>query len=939
MPRSLLASFLLFAALSPGLALAAVSADAPFEARLATDSVDLAPGAQGELVVRFDVLDKHFLYRDMSAVGGATVGPVTVGEGAFPKGLTKYDAVSESEREIFEQGFEVRVPVSVGAGAAAGTHTVAIPVKYQGCNKPENYCLFPVKTELKATVRVTGKAKASLLDLLVGTAHAGGGSSRPAEPPVDFSDLQASAEVQEIGADEEEHPVRARLLADRTALTPGESIRLAVHLTPKENWHTYWKSPGDIGLPTKIRWTLPEGAEAGPFEFPVPERFDQEGIISYGYDGPVLFFSEVSLPAELAGAEATVEAHAEWLVCEIMCIRGEARLAMTLPVGPSEGTKYAALMDHYAGQHPTPALALEGVAVEAAVSASAVRPEEVFQVALRLTPTSDQKITISQKAGTWPAFTPIVRLNGMINETKVESFEDGAVQVTIEAETFEADELPTTDVLGGLFQFELGGTAMQTEVSLPIVWAAKDAEVLASTSPMFAAKADAAAGLEPAPTEEAAGEASTAVAEAPATQDKSFLWMLMLAFFGGMLLNIMPCVLPVLTMKLYSLIAQVDITPAQRRVAGYAYSAGIVASFLALAAAVVILKTALGQDVLWGFQFQYPPYVAALATIVFAFGLSLFGVFEVPAFGANQAAQASARDGVFGYFLTGVFATLLATPCSAPFLGTGMGFAFSLPTSGILLFFGVAGFGLAFPFLLIAVVPALYKFMPRPGAWMETFKHVMGFSLIATTIWLVDVLAGQVGRDGATGFLAFLFFVAFGAWQIGRFGGPMEEPRRQLLWLGIALANITFGGVKFLDLEFAEPAAIAATSSDCDLDFAEEIPWKPFSEDQVTKLAGTPIFIDFTADWCLTCKVNEKTILATSTVRSAMDELGVCPLKADWTRKDETISTWLQRYGKAGVPFYLVMPADPKAEPIALPEVITPDLVVDAMKKAAGVQS
>ncbi len=934
MLRTPLRWFALLALLLPAPAAAAVDADHPFAVALTTPAIDVAPGGTASVGVRFEVHAQHFLYRDMSAVSAVAAGGISVGEGVFPAGKQKHDTISESTREIYEAGFDVTVPVQVAANAAPGEHRIAIPVKYQGCNKPENYCLFPVKTELTLTVRVAAK-KASLLDLLVGTAHASGGSTRPAEPPVDFSSVPASADVQEAGADEEPHPVRARLLADRTALTPGGTVRLGVHLTPNENWHTYWKSPGDIGLPTKIAWTLPEGATAKPYEYPVPERFEQEGIVSYGYDGPVLFFSEVALPADLPPGEATVAAHAEWLVCEIMCIRGSADLSLTLPVGPSEPSAFAPLFDHHGEQHPTSPLAVTDFAVETAYSASAVRPEEPFRFAVRITPTGGASLALEQKAGTWPGFTPIVSLNGMINETRVETLPGGALQITLEGETFEADELPTTDVLGGLFAVNVGDRVVRTEVSVPVPWAGKDSPVVASTSPLFAARGASAeaAGVAPegAPT---ASPAPAATAEAPPAE-ASLLWMLLLAFFGGVLLNVMPCVLPVLTMKLYSLVAQVDITAAQRRVAGYAYSAGIVASFLALAVAVLITKAALGQDVLWGFQFQYPPYVAALATLVFAFGLSLFGVFEVPAFGANKAAEASAKDGVVGYFLTGVFATLLATPCSAPFLGTGMGFAFSLPSAGILLFFGVAGLGLAFPFLLIAVVPALYRFMPRPGAWMETFKHVMGFSLMATTVWLIDVLAGQVGRDGATGFLAFLFFVSVAAWLLGRFGSALEEPRRQLTVLLISVLVVAGGGWKYLDLDFAEAEAVAATDG-CDVDFTEHIPWQPFSEDQVSRLSGSPVFIDFTADWCLTCKVNEKTILSTDRVRDAMADLGVCPLKADWTRRDSTISDWLQRYGKAGVPFYLVMPSDPGQAPIPLPEVITPDLVIDAMKRAAG---
>ena len=936
MHRPTLRWIALLALLLPSVAAAAVDKDTPFAATLASPALELPPGGSGELVVRFEVHDQHFLYRHMSAVSAVQVDGLSLGEGVFPAGKEKFDSVSEEMKEVFEHDFEVRVDVQVDEAAAPGPRTVKLPVRYQGCNIPKNYCLFPVKTELTATITVAAK-KASLLDELVGSAHAAGTSTRPREPAVDFSGLPASANVQETGADEEPHPVRARLLADRTALTPGATLRLGVHLSPEEGWHTYWKSPGDIGLPTKIRWELPEGASGTPFQFPVPERFDQEGIVSYGYDGPVLFFTEVTLPATLPAGEATVGAHAEWLVCEIMCIRGEADLSLTLPVGPSESTPFAGLMDHYAGQHPVHPTDARGFAIETAFSASAVRPEEAFQLALRLTPTGDRPIKLKQSAGTWPGFTPIVSLNGMINETKVSTLPSGATQIVLLAETFEADKLPTTDLLGGLFQVQVGDELVRTELSVPVPWAKKDAPVLTSTSPLFAGAAAASAG----PNDGASPQSVGAVAgpvdappRAPAGA-AAFLNALLLAFLGGLVLNIMPCVLPVLTMKLYSLVEQVDMSPAHRRTSGYAYTAGILVSFVGLAVAVVVMKVVLGKSVLWGFQFQNTTYVAVLTSIVFTFGLSLFGVFEVPALGANSAAQASAKDGVVGYFLTGVFATLLATPCSAPFLTPAMGFAFSLPGAQIVVFFLAVGLGLAFPFLLIAVVPALYRFLPRPGAWMESFKHVMGFLLMATTLWLVDVLAGAVGRDGATGFLAFLFFIAFGAWMLGRFGGPAEEPRRQIFVLALAALVVALGGHFWLDLERAAPVA-AALTDDCDGDFSEEIPWQPFSEAQVERFKGKPIFIDFTADWCLTCKANEKGILSKNPVRSTMGELGVCPLKADWSHEDPVISAWLKRHGRAGVPFYLLLPADPSAAPIALPDIITPSLVVAAMKEAAG---
>jgi thiol:disulfide interchange protein DsbD len=407
-----------------------------------------------------------------------------------------------------------------------------------------------------------------------------------------------------------------------------------------------------------------------------------------------------------------------------------------------------------------------------------------------------------------------------------------------------------------------------------------------------------------------------------------------MAFFGGMLLNIMPCVLPVLSLKIYSLVEQQDTGVRERQKAGLGYTIGVLLSFIALGGTVIIMRSVLGLEVGWGYQFQAPEYVIALATLVFVFGLSLFGVFEVPAFGASSMSAAQTKDGMVGHILTGAFATLLATPCSAPFLGTGMGFAFTLPNWGILLFFGVAGLGLAMPFLLIAYVPAMARFLPKPGAWMETFKQFMGFTLMATTVWLIDVLAAQTGTAGASGFLGFLLVVSVGCWVVGRWGGPVATDGAKLRSLLIAVALSVFAGMQFLVTDFAEPEQVDDGNIATDLDFSEEVPWQPFTEDRVAALAGQPVFVDFTADWCLSCKANEKTVLASESVRSAMKAHGVVPLKADWTRRDAVITKWLQRYGKAGVPFYLMIPADPTREHISLPEIITPGIVIDAFERA-----
>ncbi|MEQ1566075.1 MAG: thioredoxin family protein [Myxococcota bacterium] len=745
----------------------------------------------------------------------------------------------------------------------------------------------------------------------------------PPPPPVDFSGLPASAAARGPESNGKPHPVLARLLIDGP-VAPGQTVRVGVHLTQDEGWHTYWKSPGDIGQPTEAAFALLGGpAQATPLAFPIPQRFEQDGMVSFGYDREVLLSTVLTVPATAPAGPTALSADVNWLVCLTSCIPGSVHLEAPLVVGAAADARpYRALFDHYAAQLPVEPSALK---VEYTLSQSAVRPNEPFKAAFVIRPAAGALGALPSTP--WPTFTPIAGgYDWGIGSFDVRSGPDGSVVVVVSGDTYEPEGVPTGQTVGGLVQVEVDGKWIRAEVSGPLPWAAAGAAITPVDHPAFAAAAAPAV-----PAGEKVAIASAAPAPA-ATGAVGLLGNLLLAFVGGLILNVMPCVLPVLTLKLYGLVEQVDITARQRRATGLAYTGGVVASFLALAGLVLLLRAAFGLDVDWGFQFQYPPYVAALATVVFAFGLSLLGVFEIPVVGAAAADGAANREGLMGSFFTGVFATLLATPCSAPFLGSAIAYAFGAPGPVLLTIFTMVGLGLAAPFLLIAFVPALFRFLPRPGSWMDTLKNVLGFTLIGTTVWLVDVLVAQIGADRAVGFLAFLLAVGVGCWIYGRFGGVAESTGRQLATAGIGALVIGAAGYQFLDLEFADEPVCDDGSLAADLTFGEAIPWQAFSEPRVAALAGKPVFVDFTAEWCLTCKVNERTVLETSSVRGAMQELGVVPLKADWTRRDEVITKWLNQHGRAGVPMYLVIPADRGQAPILLPEVITPSMVVDALK-------
>ena len=742
---------------------------------------------------------------------------------------------------------------------------------------------------------------------------------------MDMTGLSKSAISRPTMSNGVPHRVEVRLLSDHQQVSGGETIQLGIWLEQDEEWHTYWKSPGSIGKSTVVNWGFELGSgetaeeidiEVSAQKYPIPSKFDQSGIVSYGYEDFVLLVSTVTLPEVLNSDLLYIKADVEWLVCKESCIPGETSVSLPIEIGnASIASIRAPLFTEIQKQHPSHPLDIKEFAIETVSSVDAILPDSTFSHAIKITPTSDKPLSFDVTKD-WPLFTPITGDWWWINEQRLIRTDDGGLLIQIDGESFESEELPTTDRIGGLIQLQVNDAWISVEIESPLSMVVKDTPIRTIASPLLNSQN----------TEEPVVE----VKETP--QEASMLEALLLAFFGGMLLNIMPCVLPVLSLKLFSLIEQSDITPREQKIAGLSYSGGIVASFLVLALSVIILQSTFGLNVGWGFQFQYPGYVIGLATIVFVFGLSLLGVFEVPAIGANKANELSQKEGWLEYFMIGVFATLLATPCSAPFLGTGIGFAFTLPPAGILLFFAIAGLGLASPFLLVAFVPAFFKVLPQPGAWMETFKQIMGFTLLATTVWLIDVLGSQTGMAGVTGFLSFLTVVSIGAWIFGTWGSVIATSKAQLTSFIIAIALSIAAGFFFLTTEFAEPTIAAELTEQSEMDFSEDIPWQPFSDENIDALKADrkAIFIDFTADWCLSCKVNEKNVLETETIRNAMKEQGIVPVKADWTRRDDTISRWLKEYGKAGVPFYLFIDAKGVAHP--LPEVLTTGIVLDAFK-------
>lgn len=431
-----------------------------------------------------------------------------------------------------------------------------------------------------------------------------------------------------------------------------------------------------------------------------------------------------------------------------------------------------------------------------------------------------------------------------------------------------------------------------------------------------------------------------------------------LALVGGFILNFMPCVLPVISIKVLSFMQQAGDDPKRVFNMGLIFSAGIISAFMCLAALVAGIEAA-GQKIGWGFQFQFPIFLLGMSAIVLVLALSLFGViyFQVSA-GQNEIDKLAQKEGATGTFFKGVLATTLSTPCSAPFLGTALGFAFSQPMWVVALIFFTIGLGMAAPYIVLTAKPEWMRYLPKPGAWMEKFKESMGFLLVATVIWLLWVLAQQVGINAAMSAAGFLTVLSFAVWMCGRFVSLVSDTKRKATVYSIAGATLLAGYVFFLApfpqlLSFSpavqsdEPqpltdlsAGSAAQASNLGgtASSARRIKWQPFTIDTLNEQlkAGKTVVVDFTADWCLTCKVNEATVINTAPVIEKFDALHVVPLRADWTKQDPTISKLLQKFGRSGVPLYVIFPANRPTEPIVLPEVITQGLVLQKLDEAGS---
>lgn len=725
---------------------------------------------------------------------------------------------------------------------------------------------------------------ALLIALLVGLVAGG--------PTFAQSPAQAQAPAQAVVKTDN---VRAELLSEAAAVKPGEPFWVALRQTIRPKWHTYWKNPGDSGLPTEIHWTLPAGAKAEPIVWPAPSLINVGGVINYGYSDDVLLLARITPPADLAGKSFPVTASAEWLVCDDVCIPEEGKFALDLPVAAAAQPANAetrALFDKARRDVPVPSpwparfgLSASGDAT-LVIDAKGLKPETISNIYF------------------YPAEW------GPVAHMATQSAKVGADGIRIPLKKGEAKGA------------KAGGPPESLAGTLVVVEKTADGEHRQAF--------DLVARLDP-----AVASAATAVDG----EKLSLLEALLFALLGGLILNLMPCVFPVLAMKAASFVRLAGHSSAELRRDGLAYTTGVLVSFGLMAAALLAIRSAVGE-VSWGIQFQSPIFSLLIAYLFFVVGLNLSGVFEIGGRFAGVGQGLAARAGTAGAFFTGVLAVVVATPCTAPFMAAALGFALTRPapeTVGVLL---AMGLGLALPYLALTTTPALQRFMPRPGPWMDRLRQLLAFPMYASAVWMIWVLTQQTGPDGVIYALGGMVLIAFAIWLM-RIRATGSSGTDAATWArrGAAAAAVLLAFAAALKLENGSATAASSGASGGPSTGVSFDGWERYSHARVeqARAAGKPVFVDLTAAWCITCLVNERVALETAATRQAFDKSGTVKLKGDWTNRDPEISALLKEVGRAGVPVYLYWAAGAD-RPKLLPQILTESLVVDELTQPGRTQ-
>jgi thiol:disulfide interchange protein len=647
---------------------------------------------------------------------------------------------------------------------------------------------------------------------------------------------------------------KVSLISEVETVKAGQGFWVAFRFQLREGWHIYWQNPGDSGTKTTLKWQLPKGFSAGEIQFPSPKRFLIPPLANFGYEKEVYLPLQVRSPSKLIGDTVNLRVKADWLICEKECIPESGELSLSLPVG--------------AGTIPK------------------AKSELFAKIQERLPKTLAEPISFTK---TEKEIVLNLPKSNSIDSATFFPFQDGIIENA--APQTIGKNPPTVKLKRGYQENldKLEGVLVVTENSDGIV---SERGFNISAQP--------------------------ALAIATEQPPVGFWEAVVLAILGGLILNLMPCVLPILSLHALSIAGLAEHNPRVARLSGLAYTGGVLSSFSAIALTLLTLK-AFGQQIGWGFQLQSPVIVLSLVYILFAVGLNLSGVYVFGGglMGAGQ--NLRERSGLAGEFFTGVLATIMATPCSAPFMATAIGAALVMPPLLSIFVLLALGFGFALPFLFLCFAPALRKLLPKPGAWLEIFPQVLAFPIYGTAAWMLWVFSQQTGANGLAGAFFGLTLIGFGAWIYGK------TQTTKLFWRRIGILGT--GMASAIALLIIPVVAIPVSNASV---------WQPYSRDRLEtlRLEGKPVFVNFTAAWCVTCLVNERTTLANPEIERTFAERQIALLKADWTNQDPEIFLTLQKFGNSGVPLYLLYEAKiEKLEPIVLPTTLTPQIVQDTLNQ------